>query len=393
MFDLASDGGSVYAATDGGLLRLDDGRWQPVSSPSGLRRIEGLQPLGVLTSSLKALFLKGSDWALGKYAYPDRDINHGIMLDPTGNLRNSIPQLANAVPPAFANCLLRKGDGSFVGTEAGLYFYQRGSWRKEVLPSQLSVSRPNGIAEIKGQFVVGGMDGLYIGSPGSWQQVAGDSIRLVRQVGQDVWVVHGNGALDKLDCANGQLYPDVLTGDSKRPWTASIGVVDGRPLFGGLGGWSERSKVSGERFPSELDKDVVTAIDGRGDARWIGTEQSGLFRFSKQGIHRWNPGNGLTDTWVTSLCRSPAGLLVGTLHFGLFIINGDSISPVPAPTQRITSLCLWENELVVGGMDGAWLRRGGKWIELKTQGEETTSMSVAGKRLLLTTATGVYFFG
>jgi len=147
-----------------------------------------------------------------------------------------------------------------------------------------------------------------------------------------------------------------------------------------------------ERFPPELAKDVVTAIAGRDGVRWIGTEQSGVIRFGSAGIRRWNPGNGLTDTWVTSLCRIPAGLVVGTMHAGLFEIVGDRIKAISSPTQRVTQVTLWSGQLVAGGMDGSWILRGARWMALPTHGEETTSIGEVGGRLTITTATSVYSF-
>jgi hypothetical protein len=256
----------------------------------------------------------------------------------------------------------------------------------------MPASRPNGIAEVGGTYVVGGMNGLFVGVPGRWKEVCSDAIRQVFRAGNVVWVVHGSGALDKIDPKADQLFPDILTGTSKRPWTSCVGSVDGRLLFGGMGGWSERSEPLLERFPPELGKDVVTAVAGRDSVRWIGTEQSGVIRFGPNGIRRWNPGNGLTDTWVTSLCRSPGGLIVGTLHSGLFLIVGDRISKLPSPTQRVTQVAIWNGALAVGGMDGAWLQRGNKWTPLDTHDEETTSITAVDNRLAVTTASGIYFF-
>jgi len=162
-------------------------------------------------------------------------------------------------------------------------------------------------------------------------------------------------------------------------------------LLGGLGGWAEHTDPLTEYYPPELAKDVVTAIAGRDRIRWVGTEQSGVLRFGQLGVHRWNPGNGLEDAWVTSLCKTPAGLVVGTLHSGLFIIVGDKIKRFPSPTMRVTQLGVWKGALVVGGMNGAWIRHGNAWNSLKTNGEETTSIiQIERERLAITTASGVY---
>jgi hypothetical protein len=255
----------------------------------------------------------------------------------------------------------------------------------------MPTSRPNGIARVGGKYVVGGIDGLFLGTPGHWTQASTDSIRQIRRIGEDVWVVHGDGALDKLDVNADHLYPDILTGASRRPWTACVAHANNRILCGGMGGWSERPDPPVEHFPSELAKDVVTAIAGRDQIRWVGTEQSGVVRFGPEGRHIWNPGNGLMDTWVTSLCRSKAGLLVGTMHAGLFKIVGDAITAMASPSQRVTQVALWKGALVIGGMDGAWIQNGSAW-RLLIAGEEATSIAAVDQKLAISTATGIYLF-
>jgi len=418
VFDLASDHGKVLAATNGGLLQFDGKKWAALPSPSGIRSIDQTSPLIVSLSSGRRLQLDGNSWTPCAEVARVRTIATGIEFAPGDGWL--VQQLALQTefpipPPAYAYAAIKHGSMLLVGTNDGLYqisnsisdranntdnpstltgIYRQESrsWKREILPSTIPVSRPNGIAEINGTYVIGGLDGLFVGRPGAWNRVCDDAIRQIRRAGSDIWVVHGNGALDKLDPIHDQLYPDVMTGGSNRPWTCTVGLSGDRVLFGGMGGWSERSEPLIESFPPELAKDVVTAIAGRGPTRWIGTEQSGVVRFSPTGIKRWNPGNGLTDTWVTSFCHSPAGLVVGTLHSGLFLIVGDSISQIPSPTQRVTQLGFWKDSLVVGGMDGAWIRRGAMWSLLKTNGEETTSITQIDGHLAVTTASGVYRF-
>jgi hypothetical protein len=264
-------------------------------------------------------------------------------------------------------------------------------WLGQLTPSVLPVRRPNGIAEFGGMYVIGGLEGLFYGKPGFWYTVSADSMRQVSQAGSEVWVVHGDGALDKLDLTTGEIFPDLLTGSSRRAWTSCVGISGKELLFGGLGGWSGRTTSISGNFPPEIGDDVVTAVTGRDDIRWVGTEKSGLVRFSPTGVRRWNPGNGLTDTWVTSLCRTQSGLVVGTLHAGLFRVVGDRIVPMPSPTPRVTQLGLWKGQLVVGGMDGAWIQQGTMWTPLRTNQEETTSITTIAGRLTVTTASGIYF--
>lgn len=395
VFDLAIVGGKVLAATNGGLISGDGMTWTSVSSPSGLRSIEAEGPLAVATASGRRLELDGGAWLPATPRSRVRDLAHGLELGPGDGWLVSQPSLLHQFPtppPGHAYSVLQSGSDLLAGTAQGLFRFHSGGWTRETLPTRIPVTRPNGFAEVQGAYVVGGMDGLFLGKPGQWKLVATDAIRQVCRLGSDVWVVHGNGALDKIDPSGDQIYPDVMTGASKRPWTSCVGHVGETALFGGMGGWSERTASIVERFPPVLKKDIVTAITGRASTRWIGTEQSGVVRFGPDGIHRWNPGNGLTDTWVTSFCRTPGGLVVGTMHSGLFMIVGDGIEAIASPTKRVTQLGLWKGTLVVGGMDGAWVRRGTKWSPLDTHGEETTSLNELSGRLAITTASGLYLF-
>ena len=58
--------------------------------------------------------------------------------------------------------------------------------------------------------------------------------------------------------------------------------------------------------------------------------------------------------------------------------------------RRVTALGEWKGRLVVGGMDGAWVREGAGWRVLPTGGEETTSVSAVGGGLAVTTAAGAF---
>lgn len=383
MFDLARDGDAVLAATNGGLLR--DGK--PVPSPAGLRAIEGVQPLVVALADGRRLRQEGGRWIPAEAVRRTRDLDHGLLLDPGDAWPLGTP------PPAHPYAALRVGGVLYAGTNDGLYRFD-GGWVRQTLPSDLPLARPNGLARVGDTYVVGGLGGLFVGRPGAWRKASDDAIRQVTTIGGEVWAVHGDGAVDKIDPTSDRIYPDLLSGNARRPWTSCLGASDATPLFGGLGGWAERSgsqRSSPERYPTAMNGDVVTALAGRDGVRWVGAQKSGLFRFDAKGVHRWTPGNGLPDTWVTALLRTPAGLLVGTARGGLFRVVGDAIAPVASPTPRVTALSLWRGHVVVGGMDGAWRQEEKTWIPLPTDGEETTSFAPLGDRLAVTTAAGIFF--
>jgi ligand-binding sensor domain-containing protein len=205
--------------------------------------------------------------------------------------------------------------------------------------------------------------------------------------------VYGSGAVDKLVPRLDRLYDDVLYGGAKRPWTGVMALSEGAGLFGGHGGWVEKTpRGVVERYPADLKGDVVTALWSRGDLRWIGTQKGGLFRYSagtKPLV--WNPGNGLSETWVTALAGTSRGIVVGTASNGLFLQKGFGIERMSGPTSLVRSLLQYKNRIVVGGMDGAWIEEGSGWTKLPTNGEETTSLASSNQGLIVTTNRGVFF--
>jgi hypothetical protein len=254
----------------------------------------------------------------------------------------------------------------------------------------MPLQRPNAIAKIGSRYLIGGLGGLYLGQPGAWSKVSGEPVRQLLPVQDGAWIVYGSGAVDRIEPETDRLYPDVLFGSARRPWASCAALLDGVVAFGGQGGWIEHGNELTDLYPPELDGDVVMAIAGRGNVRWIGTQKSGLFEFERGRVLRWNPGNGLSDPWVTCLQMTSEGLVVGTATKGLFLLRHGQIRPVDSPTQRVTKLLAWRGKLVVGGMDGAWVGKSGAWKALQTGGEETTSLQKADGRLVVTTAAGAW---
>ncbi len=381
VFDFATVRGAPVAATNGGLLRWDGAQWLPLSSPAGVRRILSADPLMIQLSDERVLRQDGEGWT--------------VVTSDTARSQDR-PDAASyklgAPPPGYIYCSIRDGDSLLAGTSEGIFRSTADGWRREEVPTAMPVSRPNGFARLGGDTLVGGLGGAWVGFPMHWEQISKQPVRQILGVGSDAWIVYGNGAVDKVDLSAERLYPDVFYGAVKRPWCSCVAQVGDSLAFGGQGGWMERGANLTERYPKEIDGDVVMAIAGRDGIRWIGTQKTGLLRFARGRLAAWNPGNGLQDTWVTSLCLAPPeGLFVGTATGGLYRLMGDSISPVDCPTKRITHLALWHDRLVVGAMDGAFLRDGDSWRELPTGAEETTALDQVGHDLVVTTASGVHF--
>ena len=287
--------------------------------------------------------------------------------------------------------LLSLGERLWAGGPAGLWLKEGDAWKQRKLPSQLPIPRVHGFASFKKASLVGGLGGLFIGNPGKWRQIDDQTVKQILKVGDAAWVVYGNGAVDKIQPDLDRMASDVLVGAIRRPWTSCV-ATDGTTLvFGGQGGWTTKtSEKTVETLRPELEGDVVTAAISDRAGKWIATQKNGLFRFDASGkVRVWNPGNGLSDPWVTALVTTKEGILIGTASAGLFLLNTGKIKKVAAPSQRILSLAVRQDSLVVGAAEGAWIRRGSKWHALPTQGEETTSLSTADGSLVITTAHGL----
>lgn len=406
VFDLALLGGKVVAATSGGpLIERSPGVWRPLGSgaPAGLRKLLPGDTLRASDRAGRVYEFLGAAWRVAGSAsgtpsarlpMPSAMYRGGLvrsawgsqmLVDEAGN-----PKLPRSPTPGDY-ALLAQGERLLAGTPEGIYEFLGSEWKAAKLPTAIESKRPQGYAELGTRFVVGGIDGLRIGRPGQWQVSSEEPVRQMLQVGASVWVLRGSGAVDKLDLAAARLYPDALYGSAKRPWTSCLAVLEGGVGFGSMGGWVERQgDKSAERYPAELGREVVTAIAGSRNTRWIGTQGAGLFRFTGAACRRFNPGTGLPDAWVTALAHDRDGLVVGTAGSGLFLVNGDSIRPIDSPTNRVRHLARFGGKLVVGGMDGAWIRSPGGWRMLPTQGEETTAV-VSGKRLIVCTDAGIFF--
>jgi hypothetical protein len=297
-------------------------------------------------------------------------------------------------PPSEGDyALLESGKLLYAGTPDGVFAFDGHQWRAEALPGSLPLARPHGLAKVGPQWVIGGLQGLWMGAPGRWEEVDRVPVRQILGDGTVVWVLYGNGALDKLEPALDRRHPDVLHGAAKRPWGSCLGWAGRTLLVGGDGGWIEKQGDRFvERYPAELRGQVVTAIVGMGDRRYVGTQKGGLFRFVGDRVSVFNPGNGLKDPWVTALSLTPDRLLIATSGAGLFSLRSEAIQPLASPSVRPRSLAHAGDRLIVGAMDGAWVRRGSTgWQPFAVEGEEVTALTETDGKTIVVTAAGVHF--
>lgn len=377
VYELAVQDGTLFAKTSGGVMTLRDGGWvvtesMPDASPPPDVSAKGDGAFLSATTQYQDKLI-ASFWG-GKsiYAVDGKDATE---LFPR--------------PPAEGDYALASAAGLlYAGTNRGLFVRAGNEWKRIDLGGELPFARVHGIAQSGSRYVVGGIEGLVIGMPGNWKELSGEPVRQLLQSGTDVWVLYGSGAVDKLT-ASGQLYSDVLHGAAKRPWTSSLATTDGGVLLGGNGGWVEKGKAFEEQYPAGLSGEVTTAILARAGALFVGTQGKGLLRLDN-GRETWvNPGTGLQDTWVTAMCLDGATPMAATATAGLFKI-GSRAEKVTTPSDKLRHLAVYKGKLVIGALDGAWIRQGASWEKLETESLETTCLSVIGSDLWVGTPRGLF---
>ncbi len=231
----------------------------------------------------------------------------------------------------------------------------------------LPLARPFGYAAVGKTQLVGGLDGLFIGAPGKWTHADTASVKQIEidQAGS-AWIRLGDGAVDKVDVKSDRHYHDVLFGASRRPWVSVIGFAGSTVLFGGHGGWMEKSgdKDLTDFFPPELKGQVVTAALGTGADRWIGTQASGLWRFGKIKVERYGLAAGLDDPWVTGLCHDGKKLWIGLADDGIYSLSAGKLEKQNVPFKRVRALTLWQKSLVAATDIGVYIQEKANWRRL-----------------------------
>jgi hypothetical protein len=254
-------------------------------------------------------------------------------------------------------------------------------------PGDLPFARIHGIAKVGPHLFVGGLAGLARRGDKLWELIDDRPVREVTTSGDSIWVLFGDGSVDKVEPLTNRLTYDVMKSASKRPWVASLAASSTGLLFGGLGGWSSRSGEFKERYPKELEGQVITSVFETSDGLWLGTQRGGLFQVVGTRIKRFGFSAGIPDSWVTALVEHRGRLVVGVADGGIVAISKGKVSPLTTTIDRVRKLAVFNGNLVVGGMDGASVQVGTEWQKLS--GEETTSITVMDGMLGLGSPKGV----
>lgn len=257
-------------------------------------------------------------------------------------------------------------------------------------PKHLPFERVHAVVGSPDALVLGGIKGVGLGAPGNWRKSEDRPVREMVGQGSDVWVLFGDGSVDKYQPKENRLYFDVLRNASKRPWASTVHSDGSAVYFGTLGGWIVKSKEFAEFHPKELDKQVITAIQKVGNDLWLGTQRAGVFRIRGKQIDRFGFAAGLPDSWVTSLANLDGKLVVGCADGGVSAFVEGKFTSFLAPTSKIRKLATYRGALVVGALDGAWVTSQTGWQKLKS--EEATSLSTVGSRLAVGTPKGLAFW-
>ena len=378
VYELAQKDGSLFARTSGGILTIQN---NAIKEALEMPRTDSQTPVdlpgdGAFVSATVVYrgHLIASYWG-GKSVFAV----DGPTLSPLFDR-----------PPAEGDYALLDVDGVlYAGTNNGLYKRGDNGWNRIDLGGELPFPRVHGIAKNGKQYVIGGIDGVAVGSPGNWKFLSHEPVRQVLQVGNDVWILYGSGAVDKL-AADGRLFSDVLYGAAKRPWSSAMATDGDSLLIGGHGGWMRKGAQFSETYPPELSGEVVTAIMSHGPELFVGTQSKGLARLTNGKVQWINPGTGLSDTWVTGLCVLQGTVLAATASAGLFEIRSGRALAVDTPSQNLRNMSVHKGSLVIGGLDGAWLRSGSTWKKLETDSQETTFIATTDDKLWVGTPMGVY---
>lgn len=277
----------------------------------------------------------------------------------------------------------------FLGSDRGVFQYAPSGWMEVPDPGQQPITRVHGLSSIQQRYLIGGLGGTFLGVPGNWRRLSSESLQSSTRDQNGVWFLLGSGSVNKIDLKTLDVTVSGLHGAVKRPQATALGSTGATTLFGLYGGWAEKDgKQTREKYPPELKGEFVTAIAGDTGTRWIGTQVSGLWRFNQGTQQNWNPASGLEDPWVTSIIVDKVQVWVGTYGSGLYTVAKGKLKSHDCPTQKVRRMALWGGNLVVGGLDGAWVQIKGQWRTFDTKGMETTGISVVGQSVWIMTPLG-----
>lgn len=336
VFDFVEDAaGRVFAATDAGLLRAEDGRLQPVT--------------GQTDSGLRSATIHDGDLWLG---------SRGRVYEQTaGEWRTH--ELPEGMATAWVTGFERYQGTLWAATDKGLVRFTAGRWQSTGLDSALD----QGVIEA---LYVDGDDNLWVSSASSLVRIHDGQVR--ERIPDEASYAHG-GVLSITEDHEGNLWLGSRWHGVARLWD----------------GWVFRySEVEGLHNPL-----VWSVARGPEGDLWVGT-MDGLSRFRDGRFELILPGTELPHPHAYTLLPEASRIWVGT-RAGLVWWDRDAgRTATPAAFSRLAGSQI---NGIIQRQDGSyWLATSaGVW---QWDGEELHhSMTEVGVRVLLETRDGTLFAG
>ncbi len=302
---LADSRGGVWLAEDGGLFRLDAGRWAQVAGASAA--------VGLLREDRD-----GNVW-IGTAA--------GLLRSRKGNPAEPVPGIPGASTEAVTALLEDSEGGLWVAADGELVRFEDApvtlfgkaqgladdfAWTVSQGPDgDVWIGTGRGLSRFRGTDLHPVWTGKGVGAPAVLTVLADRAGRVWVGTDQGLWRFEA-GALVRPagDGPDREIVLALHEGPRGEVWAAG-----GGRLFRYRDGRLVRSYGRGDGLGDTLIRAV--AEDLRGDV-WLGTNGSGLLRLSAGGVTRYAARDGLLSPTVTSILADSTGTVwVGTESGGL----------------------------------------------------------------------------
>ena len=397
---LRCDGETLWAATAGGVLRFERGKWTKWTRREGLPSHEAFAFEGGNGKTVRVRFashwadFEGQKWQIsdaapfqsaipevswrgqkvrgeleglrvGKrnFGFPAASgATHIAALQPRGKtllvgLYNAgiwnfdgakwkrafsdLPQNAREI-----TALAQNEKAVWVGTRRdGIFRFRDGKWTPFTRDEPYNANIQN-----LGQF--GGVlygstldDGLILRENGKWKRVStpvlsSNAPRQMVEWKNQLFVRHGSGVVDSFD---GKNWTKNALKSAPRAGIYALASDENTLFAAGWGGWSE---WDGEKWTPHFEiaalKNVpVMGFLPDGEWLWIATQSRGVGRFHRaSGEFRFfDERDGLGDDWITTLQKIDGKIYAGTFVGGLARLDGEKWHPFEALRgQNITAI-------------------------------------------------------
>lgn len=255
------------------------------------------------------------------------------------------------------------GEDLAVATQEGALWWRRsGKWNRLPLPTG-----PRGSIYSLGslrQRIFGGSfdDGLQVLDHNRWRQVRAPTIstdhpRDLVAFRRSLYVRHSTGTVDRYD---GTRWLKSAFRTLPRREASCLGLGPDALLVGQYGGWSafDGARWRHSLTRPELTGAIVTALAGRGNDTWIGTQRNGLFRYSARTgtIAVFDQRHDLADDWIRTLLVDRGGVTAGTFIGGAFAwVDGRFLRLTPEVFGEATAIVRSpDGALFIGSREGLW---------------------------------------